>query len=350
MRTNTHQKLDNRVFSLASNLFGIGENPTKEEPKQPIAMDTDKPLQLSSRIIAIYPAIIEEAFSSTMNNYRKYIGSYNFKTQAENELIQAHNNSVKEFCKTNALNEVQTEYKRLFLLHNEKNNNPRDYNEAVTQFCNDYGLIVEKKKIQSVKYATEVVFQNLLHLYNSQLMKRNEKFIKGGIASKRPIEEFKINSFLVTQLKRNEVSSIAICSKTVRNHRKRLEEAGVFVEYHFAGRNRPIEVHINPEILVILDVYTSKIKRSETKELRLTYWNVLPDNNESTRTFINEYKKKENVENNSQDIRSSSEALTPSHLFFTGTHTSKEAICTKGAGREPETQEKTLSDKLQYFS
>lgn len=343
MRTNPHQRLDNKVFSMASTLFGFGDNPTKEVSNPPI----EKQLQLSGRIIAIYPAIIEEAFSSTMDNYRKYIASYNFKTQAENELIQAHNNSVKEFCKTTVLNEIQTEYKRLFLLHNAKNNHARDYNEAVTQFCNDYGLIVEKKKIQTVKYATEVVFQNLLHLYNSQLMKRNEKFIKGGIVSKRPIEEFKINSFLVTQLKRNEVSSIAICSKTVRNHRKRLEEAGVFVEYHFAGRNRPIEVHINPEILVILDVYTSKIKRSETKELRLTYWNVLPDNNESTRTFINEYKKKENVENISQDIRSSSEALTPSHLFFTGTHTSKEASQTKGAGDEPETNEKTLSDKLQ---
>ena len=343
MRTIPNQRLDNKVFSMASTLFGFGVNPIKEVSNAPI----EKPLQLSGRIIAIYPAIIEEAFSSTMDNYRKYIASYNFKTQAENELIQAHNNSVKEFCKTTVLNEVQIQYKRLFLLHNAKNNNPRGYNEAVNQFCDDYGLIVEKKKIQTVKYATEVVFQNLLHLYNSQLMKRNEKFIKGGIASKRPIEEFKINSFLVTQLKRNEVSSIAICTKTVRNHRKRLEEAGVFVEYHFAGRNRPIEVHINPEILVILDVYTSKIKRSENKELRLTYWNVLPDNNESTRTFINEYKKKENVENISQDIRSSSEALTPSHLFFTGTHTSKEAMQTKGAGGDPETKEKTLSDKLQ---
>jgi hypothetical protein len=346
MTTNTHQRLDNNVFSMASTLFGYGENPTKEV-KVVSNIPIEKPLQLSGRIIAIYPAIIEEAFSNTMNNYRKYIASYNFKTQAENELIQAHNNSVKEFCKTSVLNEVQTEYRRLFLIHNEKNSNPRNYNEAVTQFCNDYGLIVEKKKIQTVKYATEVVFQNLLHLYNSQLMKRNEKFIKAGITSRRPIEEFKINSFLVTQLKRNEISSIAICSKTVRNHRKRLEEAGVFVEYHFAGRNRPVEVHINPEILVILDVFTSKLKRSENKELKLTFWNVLPDNNESTRTFINEYKKKENVENISQDIRSSSEALTPSHLFFTGTHTSKEAICTKGARGDSQTKEKTLSDKLQ---
>lgn len=343
MTTNTHQRLDNKVFSMASTLFGFGEKEVKETLNTPI----EAPLQLSGRIIAIYPAIIEEAFSDTMDNYRKYIASYNFKTRAENELIQAHNHSVKEFCKSNALTQIQTEYKRLFLLHNEKNCNPRNYNEEVTQFCTDYGIIVEKRKIQTVKYATEVVFQNLLHLYNSQLMKRNEKFIKGGITSKRPIEEFKINSFLVTQLKRNEVSSIAICSKTVRNHRKRLEEAGVFVEYHFAGRNRPVEVHINPEILVILDVFTSKLKRSENKELRLTFWNVLPDNNESTRTFINEDKKNENVENNSQGIRSSSEALTPSHLFFTGTHTSKEAICTRGARGESQTKEKTLSDKLQ---
>lgn len=348
MTRSNNQKLDNKVFSLASNLFGIGENPIKEEPKPPIAMDVNKPLQLADRIIAIYPAIIEEAFSNTMDNYRKYIAGYNFKTRAENELIHLHNKSVIAFCQENKLSEVQVEFKRLFLLHNEKLTNPRAYNQAVEEFCNDYGLIVEKRKIQTVKYATEVVFQNLLHLYNSQLMKRNEKFIKGGITSKRPIEEFKINSFLVTQLKRNEVNSIAICSKTVRNHRKRLEEAGVFVEYHFAGRNRPVELHINPEILVILDVYTSKIKRSENKELKLTYWNVLPDNNESTRTFINEDKKKENVENNSQDLRSSSEALTPSHLFFsTGTHTSKSIHQTMAAAGAPQTKEKTLSDKLQ---
>ena len=85
MRTIPNQRLDNKVFSMASTLFGFGENPIKEVSNAPI----EKPLQLSGRIIAIYPAIIEEAFSSTMDNYRKYIASYNFKTQAENELIQA---------------------------------------------------------------------------------------------------------------------------------------------------------------------------------------------------------------------------------------------------------------------
>ncbi len=342
MRTSSHQKLDGRVFSIASNLFSFGDIQAKKKVEETIAM----PLQLDNRIIAVYPAIIEEAFSTTMDNYRKYIASYNFKTQAENELILKHNTSVKQFCKDNSLTEVQREFRRVFLL-NRKNLKPRAYNEAVNQFCNDYGLIVEKKKIQSVKYATEIVFQNLLHLYNSQLMKRNEKFIKAGITAKRPIQEFKINSFLVTQLKRKEINSIDICTKTVRNHRQRLEEAGVFTEYHFAGQNKPVEVHINPEILVILDIKTSKLKSTENKQFKCVYWNLLPDNNENTGTSLNESKMNENVENISQFLRSSGEALTPSHLFFsTGTPNSKEDISNKGAGEKTKVQN-TLSEKLQ---
>ncbi len=346
MRASTPQKIDDRVFSLASNLFGFGNTEAKKQIEETIAIE-NATLQLDNRIIAVYPAIIEEAFATTMDNYRKYIASYNFKTQAENELIQKHNTSVKQFCKENALTEVQTAFREVFLM-NRKNLKPRAYNEAVNQFCNDYGLIVEKKKIQSVKYATEIVFQNLLHLYNSQLMKRNEKFIKSGITAKRPIQEFKINSFLVTQLKRKEIHSIDICTKTVRNHRQRLEEAGVFTEYHFAGQNKPVEVHINPEILVVLDIKTSKMKSAENKQLKCVYWNLLPDNNEITGTILNEYQKNENVENISQGIRSSGEALTPSHLFFsTRTHASKQENSNQGAGAKNVKVQNTLSEKLQ---
>lgn len=345
MRAISQQKIDERVFSLASNLFGYGGTQAKKQIEETIAIE-NATLQLDNRIIAVYPAIIEEAFSTTMDNYRKYIASYNFKTQAENELIQKHNTSVQQFCKQNPLTEIQTEFRKVFLL-NRKNLKPRAYNEAVNEFCNDYGLIVEKKKIQSVKYATEIVFQNLLHLYNSQLMKRNEKFIKSGITAKRPIQEFKINSFLVTELKRKEIQSIDICTKTVRNHRQRLEEAGVFTEYHFAGQNRPVEVHINPEILVVLDIKTSKLKNAENKIVRVEFWNLLPDNNENTGTIINEYQKNENVENISQFQRSSGEALTPSNLFFTGTHTSKKEISNQGGGEKNVKVQNTLSEKLQ---
>ncbi len=346
MRTGTQQKIDDGVFSLASNLFGFGNTEEKKQIEQTIAMQNNS-LQLDNRIMAVYPAIIEEAFSATMDNYRKYIASYNFKSQAENELIQKHNTSVIEFCKQNPLSEVQTAFIKVFL-SSKKNQNPRAYNEAVNEFCKDYGLIIAKKKIQTVKYATEIVFQNFLHLYNSQLMKRNEKFIKSGITAKRPIQEFKVNSFLVTELKRKDIHSIDICTKTVRNHRQRLEEAGVFVDYHFAGQNRPVEVHINPEILVVLDIKTSKMKSTENKQLKCVYWNLLPDNNEITGTILNEYQKNENVENISQGITSSGKALTPSHLFFsTRTHASKQENSNQGAGAKIVKVQNTLSEKLQ---
>lgn len=346
MRTGTQQKIDDGVFSLASNLFGFGNTEEKNQIEQTIAMQNNS-LQLDNRIMAVYPAIIEEAFSATMDNYRKYIASYNFKSQAENELIQKHNTSVIEFCKQNPLSEVQTAFIKVFL-SSKKNQNPRAYNEAVNEFCKDYGLIIAKKKIQTVKYATEIVFQNLLHLYNSQLMKRNEKFIKSGITAKRPIQEFKVNSFLVTELKRKDIHSIDICTKTVRNHRQRLEEAGVFVDYHFAGQNRPVEVHINPEILVVLDIKTSKMKSTENKQLKCVCWNLLPDNNEITGTILNEYQKNENVENISQGITSSGKALTPSHLFFsTRTHASKQENSNQGEGAKIVKVQNTLSEKLQ---
>lgn len=334
------KRLDDRVFNIASTLFGYPPNTTEQDPQKTIAM----PLQLNERIIAIYPAIIDKAFKSTMDNFRSYIASYNFKTQAENELIALHNSSVKAYCEQNELSAVQSTYKALFLQKSKSITQPRAYNQAVTDFCQQYGNIIEKKKIQSVKYATEVVFQNLLHLYNAQLMHRNEKFIKAGITAKRPLQEFKINSFLVTQLKRNEVNSLPICSKTVRNHRKRLEEAGVFVAYHFAGKNRAVEVHINPSILVVLEIKTMELITANNQEVSFLKEKELPDNNESTRTILNEYKMNENV-NNSQNYRSSSEALTGFNSFFTRAHNGQRQDLTAGAGEKIPLQD-TLSQKL----
>lgn len=321
----TSQRLNDRVFSIASTLFGLGEK--QELPKE-------------SRLMAVYPVIIEKAFASTMDNYRKFIADYNQKVQEENKKIEKHNAEVLDYCKNNTLTEVQSAFQKVFLQKAGNFPTIKAHNTAVLDFCDTYGLIIPQKKIQNVKYTTELVFQNLLHLYNSQLFKRNEKFIKAGLQSVRPIQEFKINSLLVTQLKRNEVNSLAICSKTVRNHTKRLQEAGVLVEYHFAGRNRAIEVHINPEILVVLDVFDSKTKTTDNKQVTFLKGKDLPDNNDSTRTIINESKKKENVKNISLGFRSSSEALTPFHFSFTGTHASKLEILHQGAG------EKSSSDKL----
>lgn len=339
------QNLDSRVFSLASNLFGFGNTAEKTIIQQTIATTVATALQTENRIMAVYPAISMEAFSITMDKYRKYIAAYNFKTTAENELAEKHNREVRKFLSENHLNDIQREFAKVFL-HKSKMLKPREYNVQADAFMKDHGLIIEKKKIQTVKYATELVFQNLLHLYNSQLMKRNEQYMKLRVTAIRPIEEFKINSFLVTALQRNGVTSLDLCKKTVRNHRQRLEECGVFVDYHFSGQNRPVEVHINSEILTVLDLKTSKLTTSENQCISPVNEKVLPDNNENTRTDLNESQMKENVKNISQ-FDKEFPSVTPSYLFFTRTPASKLQNSTEGAGAESVKVLNTLSEKLQ---
>ncbi|WP_395077751.1 hypothetical protein [Flavobacterium sp.] len=352
MRTNSNVKLDAGVFSIASTLFGFGETQTKVTYEKTIAVNKIIDPNCHERLFAVYPAIIDKAFAQTMDNYRKHIALYNFKVAQENGLIELHNQAVKTFKETMELSLIQTEFSKVFL-RTHATLKPLAYNEKVTAFCSDYGMIVLKQKIQTVKYATEVVFQNLLHLYNAQLIKSNETYIKLAITTPRPLQAFKINSFLVTQLKRNEYQSLPICSKTVRNHRQRLQEAGVLIDYHFAGQNRPVQVYICPDILAVLDLKTSKIitlANIDNQVVSDEKGNVLPDNNENTRTFKNKEKIKENVENISLFNRSSL-SLT-AFDFFTGTPTSKKEISTGGAGEffmpivKPVEAFATLSEKF----
>lgn len=338
------QNLDSRVFSLASNLFGFGNTTEKEAVQNTIATAVATTLQIETRIMAVYPAIIEEAFSATMDNYRKYIEAYNFKTEAENEQTIKHNLMVESFLAENVLNEVQKEFSILFIKNN-KLLPVRKYNSLAEQFCQDYGMIVAKKKIQVVKFATELVFQNLLHLYNSQLMKRNEQYIKLGVTAMRPLEEFKVNSFLVTQLKRNGIASLALCRKTVRNHRQRLEECGVFVDYVYRGQKRAVELHINTEILIVLDLKTAQLISIENQCVTSENKKDLLDNNESTGTPLNEFKKKENV-NNIPLFDKEFPLVTPL-IFFTGTPTSKKHNPAEGVGEKKIKIPETLSEKLQ---
>jgi hypothetical protein len=67
------QKLDSRVFNLASNLFGYGTTAEKTALQNDIAISNASDLTLDIRIMAVYPAIVDEAYSITMDNFRKHI-------------------------------------------------------------------------------------------------------------------------------------------------------------------------------------------------------------------------------------------------------------------------------------
>ncbi len=317
------QRLDTRIFNMAANLFGSGQ------AVQPPPVLPDLP---EGTLQAVYPAIMQEAFTATMSNYRKHVALYNFQTNAENQEIKQWNNSLKEYLKETQLTQLQSEMKRLF----ERNENysllnSREYNEQVIKFCLEYGPILKKKKIQTVKYATELVFQNILHLYNTQLRRRNEHYIKHRVTTSRPLQEVKLNAVFLTQLKRDDVQSLPICRRSVLNHRKRLQECGIIQDYIFMGSCRAVEFHINPKILVVLDLKTSKIVSAENQPLKPHSRKELLNDNEITRSHIKECKEKE-IASESRDKELAEP--TPFSFVFYGNTPSKVLNPPVGAAAE----------------
>lgn len=294
MRTSKRNTVASNVFSLASNLFGGQKAQSDEFIQLPKA-----PENTTGRLSAIYPAIIQEAFAQTMDNYRKYVAGYNFQTMAENEVIDKFNAGVALYLKQNPLSEIQRKLIEMFRFRSKEIRDTRQYNADVDDFCQANGPIFPKQRIQTVKYGTEQVFSNLLHMYNGQLMKRNAQYMSLRVITPRPIQELNINAKMVTEFMRNGVKSLALCSKSVRNHRQRLEECGVLVDYHFQGAQRPVCGHVNPEILVVLDLKTNQLTSAENQHVTPYNGKVLPDNHDNTRSIIKENKRK--VDHNRPD-------------------------------------------------
>lgn len=316
-----HKKLDNKVFSMAAQLFGYpSSQPKKEEDKKAIERPISTVELPNDIICAVYPALTTEAFSATMDAYRQHINVYNFKVEEENLAIKSKNNSKRNRLLITPHNPEQSRYVSFFMAKN-KDLSVHEFNAEVDIAEKDHNVLIFQRKIQKVKYASEIIFQNILHLYNSQLMKSNKQFMSFSIQTKRPIKPLSVNSFLVTQLQRDGIKSLDLCSKTVRSHRQRLQEAKVFVDYEFKGHSRGVNLHINASILTVFDMKTSKFVRAENQPLTSQSRKECLDNNESTRTIINKYKIKENVKNISLDKEFPT--VTPSNLFFTRTPNAK---------------------------
>lgn len=327
MRTNGKQIVDNKVFNLAINLFGF-EAPAKQELKETIASQKVA-LSDDETGMAVYPAIVDEAFSQSMDNYRKYVSVKNFQVSAENELIKSWNQTVRIFRKENNLNEVQTEFSKQFP-KTHKNLEPTQYNEKVEEFVKEYGMIVRKKNMITIKPIAEAIFQNMLYDYNKQLMKKNNRFIACTITHKTPIEPYKLNGYKLSEQKRNGVKSLNMCRKTILNHKKRFEEFGVLQNSEFHGWQRATTTVINPEILVFKDLYNQKLTRAENQAVTSQKGKIVPNNNENlTRTFIKESKNEGKVENSSFDKEFP--PVTPFNLLFTRTPSSNTEFQTVGA-------------------
>lgn len=323
----------------AAHLFGVGSIGSLPEERPDV-------LAPAYAVRAYCPIINEVVFSINMQNYRAYIEEYNIATGFENIDIENHNAEVSFFLKSDRATDFHKAYAGYFPKLNKGFNN-RQYNDNADVINKEHGPIIAKKVIKTIKYPTEQVFQNLLHLFGTQLEKRNRVFKRHTLTRTTPIQPLEINSYLVTKLKRSGVTSLPVCSKTVRNHRLRLEEAGVLLDYSFHGRQKGVKAYINPQILVVFDDKTKRKIGSENQTFSTWKGKSFQDINEITRAYKEEYKEKDDAAQSSVDKVSAKPTFSFVYksIFYENTGCN-EGISPEGAAAEIVKVEKTLSEKL----
>lgn len=315
------------------------------QPEQPSKQYANL-LQNDKVIKAFLPSVKDEAFAMTMDNYRRAVSIYNERVSEANDLIDKHNAGVQIYKEKNKLAEYQVQILINFVLRFAHKNN-WEFNEEVDKAGDIYSRFIEKRRIQKIKPFTEQVFQHILYLYNRQLMRRNKQRAHFAVQELKPIQELEINAWQVTTIKRdNDIMSLPICNKTVRNHRARLQEAGILVDKVYCGPKRGVKTHISPSVLVILDLHTGEFACAENQLLSLSKRKVLPNSKESTGTLLEEYKKRESATPDSdRKVLPLATALCDKNGFDKNTGSNQQNQ-TEGGGSENVKVSETLSDRL----
>ncbi len=196
-----------------------------------------------------YPYIDTQAFRETMEKYRQYVYNYNKQVEEENRDISQYNTTVRK-----ALTDTEKRQKTAFQ-RDYKKEFARDYNELAHE-DNLKDRFIPKKRIQPIKYQTEVIFSVLLGFYAKQLKKRNGYRLEMNLPTscrKSEMPMLKLNHSAVAKHKIEDIARLDICKKTVQNHTKRLYEAGIISEYIFVNHKRPVLTRFNTKILTVFD-------------------------------------------------------------------------------------------------
>ena len=310
-----------------------------------------KPLQ------AYWPMMDKKARRMTMNNYRLEVTKKNNAIEALNTEIEKYNAQVEIFC-AGELNEVQKAFAPLFLkniaLEEKKcKYEPFDYNQLVEEFNQEKGgLLIKKRKLDTIKYASEIVFENILHLYEKQLTKFTTEYIKLGGAILKDVIAAEINSYHVTALERDLddetfVYSLNVCHATVRNHRKKLEKAGILTNYEFRGHKKGVKMHISNKILVLFDAKTGKYTNTENQSVNPETCKKFTDKNKA---LLEQSIKIDKTENRQADFPDLGTATPDLSFVFYGNIPAQDEKSKLGGRAENVKVSETLSEKLQEIT
>lgn len=296
-------------------------------------------------VLCVLPFLNSTAFAETMDNYRLYIAHYNQMVQEINIIIGKENAKIAVLHSKNQLTEVQKQFSTIFYKRNF-GLKPKEFNLLADQFNAERGLTIEKKKFRTVKYASEIVFQQMVYSYSVQLAKASSEYQKLGINELKPIRQMELNAQYLSNSKRNGVIALNVCKATVRNHRAILEEAGVLVDYLYRGHKTGVKSHINSQILVVFDAKTQNLTAPDNQRFISPKRKEFTDNNEDTRTIITINK----TENRKSDFPDLGTATPDLSFIFYGNIPAQDEKSKLGGRAESVKVSETLSEKLQNIT
>ena len=312
---NKNNPMLNKAILQLNGIFNVNKRLSQRQSTAPV----EKPLETVATAFNgyVHPILTKKDFKVTMDNYTKAVDAYDKKVWAENVLIKRYNKRVdKSRCEKPLSVEQQLKITRFY--NSIKPLNTWERNERIEEFNRCNGTIAKKEKIQSIKYHSENVFQSILWHYNQQLYKRQDVRKKLNVYVPGELPHVELHSGWITSAKIDGVKKLRICQRTFRRQRKRLQEAGILVDYKFEGSSRPVKMRINPEILSITDNYCDGKRLAENQRVTEGGRTPLPHNNVSNRTVLNKVQIKANVDKHSNE-RSSLPLTTHEFSFYQST-------------------------------
>lgn len=273
--------LGNNILKL-NGLQPQQKNPPEASPEQ------------SSPQEFVHPILTPEDFKQTKTNYNRFIDKYNKEVDLENFKINSYNRKVASHRHKMT---ITRDMKIREMVWKEKNRDLdiENYNKEVEKYNKDHGLHLRKKVTrQKVKTATREYFMAFLFQYNAQLFNR-KKFrtdpnIQVHVPGSLPKLELYPNKIIESEYDGGKNLATATV-ETIRNHRERLEEAGVLLGYEYHGSTRPLKIAFNPEILSITDNGKPKTAGNENQSLREGQTKKVRHNNVSSSDHVLEYSK-----------------------------------------------------------
>ncbi|WP_338731737.1 hypothetical protein [Mangrovimonas cancribranchiae] len=208
------------------------------------------------RLKGTYPYINNTALKLTLGRYRTYVNLWAKRVKTENKAVKTYNHKVKAYLEQNpptpAIQQAINNFgNRRVNGKKLKHLSPRVYNFYVeAENKNNKALLIQKRNWQRINQQTDEVFLCCLFQYN-KLLKRINK-TKRNIANKsyQYIPKLDFNSSEIKMLTNNGERILRMTNQTIRNHRKRLEEAHILRDYSFHNHETGVKVHFNNQILV----------------------------------------------------------------------------------------------------